>query len=101
MHNAGSSTIIQLPLSTQSQLRSTQILTSLTQVLSELIQNSLDAKATQIEVGVDCEGWECWVRDNGVGIKKDDLSLLAKVGRYGMFTLTRYCQFYTRNERDI
>ncbi|TCD69227.1 DNA mismatch repair protein [Steccherinum ochraceum] len=74
-----------LPPPTQSKLRSTQILTSLPQIISELVQNSLDAQARQIDVGVDCEEWECWVRDDGVGMNKDGLARLVsglKEGRY-------------------
>ncbi|KAK1231155.1 DNA mismatch repair protein [Marasmius sp. AFHP31] len=75
--------IEQLPLPTRTKLRSTQILTSLPQIVSELFQNSLDAGAKSIEVGVDCEEWMCWVTDDGHGISKDGLSLLSSAGRYG------------------
>ncbi len=70
-----------LPASTQSKIRSTQILTSLPQIVSELIQNSLDAGARHVDVGVDCEGWTCWVRDDGTGMGKDALAGIE--GRYG------------------
>lgn len=73
--------IQRLPQSTQLSLRSSQILTSLAQVVSELVQNSLDANARHIEVGLDCEDWGCWVRDNGHGISRDELSTLG-VDRY-------------------
>lgn len=73
-HNHDQPAIIEvLPAPTQSKLRSTQILTSLSQIISELVQNSLDAGAQQINVGIDCEEWECWVRDDGVGMSKDGL----------------------------
>ncbi|TFK55613.1 hypothetical protein OE88DRAFT_1766037 [Heliocybe sulcata] len=75
-----------LPQTTRSKLRSTQILTSLPQIISELLQNSLDASATQIDVGVNCEEWSCWVRDNGHGMSKDGINILARGsegGRYG------------------
>jgi DNA mismatch repair protein MLH3 len=77
-----------LPVQTRSQLRSSQILTSLVQVVSELVQNSLDAGARHVGVGVDTEGWSCWVRDDGVGLSIEGMALLAKgseEGRYGMF----------------
>ncbi|KAI0028362.1 hypothetical protein K488DRAFT_21698, partial [Vararia minispora EC-137] len=70
-----------LSRSTQDKLRSAQILTSLPQVISELVQNALDAHATNVEVGVDCEQWECWVRDNGDGISREGLRALGS-GRY-------------------
>ncbi|KAF8076667.1 hypothetical protein FPV67DRAFT_1472252 [Lyophyllum atratum] len=78
--------IKKLDISTQVQLRSSQILTSLPQIVSELVQNSLDANAANIEIGVDCEEWICWVKDDGDGISKDGLALLgsgAEDGRYG------------------
>lgn len=83
-----------LPLSseTQSQLRSTQILTSLPQIISELVQNSLDAKATRIEVGVDVVQWECWIKDDGTGISKAGMQILAQgslAGRYGEWQTTQ------------
>jgi len=72
---------------TRVKLRSTQILTSFPQIISELVQNSLDASATNVEIGVDCNEWMCWVKDNGSGISKDGLLLLGRGsedGRYGM-----------------
>jgi DNA mismatch repair protein MLH3 len=72
---------------TRVKLRSSQILTSLPQLIAELVQNSLDAGATSIHIGVDCEEWLCWVKDDGSGISKDGLFILAKgseEGRYGM-----------------
>ena len=74
-----------LASSTQSKLRSTQILTSLPQIVSELIQNSLDANPSQIHVGLDCKEWTCWVQDDGYGISKEDLENLGQGedgGRY-------------------
>ncbi|EEB97725.1 hypothetical protein MPER_02897, partial [Moniliophthora perniciosa FA553] len=68
--------IEQLNPGTRAKLRSTQILTSLPQIVSELLQNSLDAKARRIEIGVNCEEWTCWVTDDGQGMSRDDLMLL-------------------------
>ena len=70
------------PLSqpTRARLRSSQILTTFAQIISELVQNSLDAGAKHVDVGVDAEGWECWVRDDGYGISRADLGKLE--GRY-------------------
>uniref|UniRef100_A0A0W0GAP6 MutL C-terminal dimerisation domain-containing protein n=1 Tax=Moniliophthora roreri TaxID=221103 RepID=A0A0W0GAP6_MONRR len=74
--------IERLNLRTRAKLRSTQILTSLPQIVSELLQNSLDAKARRIEIGVNCEEWTCWVTDDGQGMSRDDLTLLGSSGRY-------------------
>ncbi|KAI0638404.1 hypothetical protein C8Q77DRAFT_1276186 [Trametes polyzona] len=78
--------IVPLPSSTQSRLRSTQILTSLPQLVSELIQNALDAGARTVDVSLDPEEWECSVRDDGHGIPRDGLAILTggpQDGRYG------------------
>jgi len=78
--------IERLPSATRNKLRSTQILTSLSQLVSELLQNSLDAGALQVDIGVDCEEWSCWIQDDGVGISKNGMNLLgtgSEDGRYG------------------
>lgn len=72
-----------LPLQTQHRIRSTQIIVSLPQVVSELVQNALDAGAGQVDVGVDCEDWACWVRDDGKGMSRAELTALQNAGRYG------------------
>jgi DNA mismatch repair protein MLH3 len=75
-----------LPSETRVRLRSSQILTSLPQVVSELLQNSLDASARNIAIGIDTEEWTCWVRDDGHGISKDNMAALAtslQGNRYG------------------
>ena len=76
-----------LPEETRSKLRSTQILTSLPQIVSELLQNSLDADATEIAIGVDIKDWMCWVKDDGHGISKQGLEKLGQGegGRYSSF----------------
>ena len=82
------SDIRHLPPPTRAKLRSTQILSSLSQIVSELLQNALDAEARHVDVGVDCEEWTCWVRDDGVGISKDALDVIgggSDSGRYSEF----------------
>lgn len=45
-------------------------------VVKELLENSLDAGATQLDIDVEQGGVRCIkIRDNGSGIQKDDLSL--------------------------
>ena len=75
--------IERLPSETRAQLRSTQIITSLPQLVSELVQNALDAGAGQVEVGVDCAGWACWVRDDGGGIGREGMGVLLGGGGGG------------------
>ncbi len=77
----------QLDVQTRSKIRSTQILASLPQFISELVQNSLDAGASQVDIGVNLEEWSCWVRDDGSGIRKDDLDALSRG-----FEAGRYCE---------
>ncbi|KAG6336582.1 hypothetical protein ID866_2491 [Astraeus odoratus] len=70
---------------TRAKLRSTQVLTSLPQIVSELLQNSIDSGASQIDVGVDCENWSCWVRDDGSGFSKDGLAEIARGSEDGRY----------------
>ena len=74
----------------RTRLRSTHILTSLPQVVSQLVQNSLDASASHIDIGVDCQEWECWVKDDGDGVPRSGLDALSKsyeAGRYSTSSL--------------
>lgn len=82
--------IERLAPSTQAKLRSTQILTSLPQIVSELIQNSLDANPSQIHVGLDCKEWTCWVQDDGFGISKEDLESLGQGEDGGRYSKSGY-----------
>lgn len=86
--------IRRLPPPVQARLRSTQILTSLPQIVSELVQNALDANASTIDIGLDCGEWTVWVRDDGAGISKDGLESLAEEG-------SRYSACYTLPPRPV
>ncbi|KAG1892183.1 hypothetical protein F4604DRAFT_13425 [Suillus subluteus] len=79
----------QLSAETRARLRSAQLLTSLPQVVSELLQNSLDAGASQVDIGVDCEEWSCWVRDNGAGISKAGLTMIGKGSEEGRYNTSK------------
>ncbi|CAH3164518.1 unnamed protein product [Porites evermanni] len=62
-----------LPSSTVRLIASSQVITSVSSAVKELIENSLDAGATSIEVKLDGWGLErIEVRDNGCGIKPED-----------------------------
>ncbi|KAI6105925.1 hypothetical protein F5141DRAFT_1006193, partial [Pisolithus sp. B1] len=80
-----------LSAETRAKLRSTQILTSLPQFVSELLQNSIDSGASHIDAGVDCEDWSCWVRDDGLGFAKDDLAQIAKGSEGGRYMSSKAC----------
>lgn len=78
--------IERLPAPTQAKLRSTQLLTSVPQVVSELVQNSLDANATRIDIGLHCKEWMCWVRDDGHGINKAGLESFGEGEERGRYS---------------
>lgn len=68
-----------LPSSTVRLIASSQVITSVSSVVKELIENSLDAGASSIEVKL--EGWgleRIEVRDNGCGIKPEDAPFMAQ-----------------------
>lgn len=80
-----------LSAETRVKLRSTQILTSLPQIISELLQNSIDSGASQIDIGLDCEDWSCWVRDDGSGFTKDGLAQIAKGSEESRYSMLHAC----------
>ncbi|XP_004701784.1 PMS1 protein homolog 1 [Echinops telfairi] len=68
----------QLPAATVRLLSSSQIITSVVSVVKELIENSLDAGATSIDVKLENYGFDkVEVRDNGEGIKAVDAPVMA------------------------
>ncbi|XP_004601446.2 PMS1 protein homolog 1 [Sorex araneus] len=68
----------QLPAATVRLLSSSQIISSVVSVIKELIENSLDAGATSIEVKLENYGFDkIEVRDNGEGIKAVDAPVMA------------------------
>ncbi|TEB35750.1 hypothetical protein FA13DRAFT_1376732 [Coprinellus micaceus] len=81
--------IEKLDTSTQSHIRSTQILTSLPQIVSELLQNALDAGATSVEISIDAQEWLCWVKDNGHGIGKNNLDSIGRDGYAGRYSTSK------------
>ncbi|XP_050832720.1 PMS1 protein homolog 1 isoform X3 [Serinus canaria] len=68
----------QLPGETIRLLSSSQVITSVVSVVKELIENSLDASATGIDIKLENYGFsKIEVRDNGSGIKVDDVQVMA------------------------
>lgn len=57
-----------LPNKTTSLLRSTLIIPSLPSILIELVQNSLDAKASNIIVSFELDNWTIKCEDDGYGL---------------------------------
>ncbi|XP_041056138.1 PMS1 protein homolog 1 isoform X2 [Carcharodon carcharias] len=67
----------QLPPDTIRLLSSSQTITSVVNVVKELVENSLDANATSIEVKLENSGFDrIEVRDNGDGIKAVDTPVM-------------------------
>ncbi|XP_033900372.3 PMS1 protein homolog 1-like [Acipenser ruthenus] len=68
----------QLPPETVRLLTSSQVITSVLNVVKELVENSLDAGASSIEVKLDNYGFDrIEVRDNGIGIEAADAPVMA------------------------
>ena len=79
-----------LPDSTANQIRSSFVIPSLAACVIELVQNSLDANATRIDVAVGPDSWQCRVTDNGHGIEENNLRSIAK--RYRKLTGSCYVE---------
>ncbi|KFO15160.1 PMS1 protein 1, partial [Balearica regulorum gibbericeps] len=68
----------QLSAETIRLLSSSQVITSIASVVKELIENSLDASATNIDIKLENYGFnKLEVRDNGNGIKVTDVPVMA------------------------
>ncbi|XP_077435945.1 PMS1 protein homolog 1 isoform X2 [Vanacampus margaritifer] len=68
----------QLPADTVRLLSSSQVITSMTNVVKELLENALDAGASTIDVKLENYGLDrIEVRDNGCGIKAADAPVMA------------------------
>jgi DNA mismatch repair protein MLH3 len=57
-----------LPGEVVAQIRSSAVITSLNGAACGLLQNSLDASASKINISVDYGRGNCSVEDNGIGI---------------------------------
>lgn len=54
-----------------------EVIDSLSAVVRELVENSLDAGATRIVISLDPEQWRVRVTDNGLGMNLEDLQQAA------------------------
>lgn len=69
-------TIKKLPDSIISRIAAGEVVTSPYNIIKELIENSLDAGATRLTVNIGSTLKSISIRDNGLGICKDDLKYL-------------------------
>nr|XP_020658518.1 PMS1 protein homolog 1 isoform X3 [Pogona vitticeps] len=68
----------ELPPDTVRLLSSSQVITSVVSVVKELVENSLDANATTVDIKLENYGFDkIEVRDNGDGIKAADVPVMA------------------------
>ncbi|KAK3885699.1 hypothetical protein Pcinc_010087 [Petrolisthes cinctipes] len=68
-----------LPQDTIRLIKSTQVITTPGSIIKELVENALDAGAKSITIKMENHGFSLLeVRDNGVGIKNEDIKFIAK-----------------------
>ncbi|XP_066993378.2 PMS1 protein homolog 1 [Anabrus simplex] len=66
--------VVQLPASTRKLISSSQVITSVSSVVKELVENAIDAQATNIEVKLENNGLNrIEVKDDGCGIRGQDI----------------------------
>lgn len=68
--------IKQLPEELIKKIAAGEVIERPASVVKELVENSIDAGATKIEIEIDCSGKHIKVSDNGMGIDPDDIDLL-------------------------
>lgn len=83
--------IQQLPKEVVEKIAAGEVVTSVTSMVKELVENSIDAGSSEIEVRIrsDCLALE--VADNGYGIEEDDFPLLCE----------RHCTSKLRSLKDL
>lgn len=87
-------TIKQLPTEVVNKIAAGEIITSPSNALKELLENSIDAKATTIDILLKDSGIQLLqITDNGDGISKDDLPILCR-----RFTTSKLKTFEDLNE---
>ena len=81
--------IVQLDDETIGHIAAGEVVERPAQVVKELLENSLDAKASHIDVIIERGGFDTIIiSDNGVGISEDDISL--SVDRHATSKLTNF-----------
>lgn len=80
-HQRSQRPIEPLPPDVVAQIKSSTTITNLAQVVLGLVQNSLDAGATKIEVTIDARRGGCTVEDDGSGIVPSEFALDGGLGK--------------------
>ncbi|MDC3070309.1 DNA mismatch repair endonuclease MutL, partial [bacterium] len=81
--------IVQLDDETIGHIAAGEVVERPAQVVKELLENSLDAKASHIDVIIERGGFDTIIiSDNGLGISEDDISL--SVDRHATSKLTNF-----------
>lgn len=78
VHTAMSDAIERLSDASVRALRSAFIITTYVSCIEELVQNAIDASATNISIYLRRDQWSCRVQDNGRGIRPTDLAKLGQ-----------------------
>lgn len=73
--------ILQLPEEAIAQIKSSTAITSLSDVILQLVRNSLDAKARRIEITIDFLRGGCAVEDDGIGIPPSEFADSGGLGK--------------------
>ena len=73
--------IQQLPPDVIAQIKSSTTITSLNGVVTELVKNSLDARASKIDISIDYGRGSCVVEDNGLGIPPSEFKVEGGLGK--------------------
>lgn len=78
--------IQKLPEGVIAQIKSSTTITSLNGVILELMENSLDAGSTKVDITVDYSRGGCVVEDNGLGILPSEFGANGGLGKL-------YCEY--------
>lgn len=70
-----------LPAEAIAQIKSSIVITSLNDVILELLKNSLDATSHKVEISVDYSRGGCVVNDNGIGIPPSEFYEVGGLGK--------------------